>query len=218
VRSKQSQQSVEMPSEGRVDWYLPTLIVGMALAAFALGAATTIWLGMPTPGDALAQSAASLFHRSEISGPAGPSPTSAGQALTAQAPATAKPAGAAVGSATPPTASPTPGQPGVSDAASSGASAAGLASPAAQQVGDFSLQFGAFLDATNAKSVISQLAARGYSPASIDVADGYGQLWHYVRLGAFPDERVAALAASELLERTGVGAAIVRVSTANAGR
>ena len=207
-----------MPSWGRVDWYLLTLSVGIALAAFVLGSATTIWLGIPTPSAALVQGAASLFHRREISGPAGPSPTSTAQALAAQTPAPAKTTAAAVGSAAKPTASPAPSQRGVSDAASSEASAAGPTSPPAPQVGDFSLQFGAFLDAANAKSQMSQLAARGYSPASIEVADGYGQLWHYVRLGAFPDEHAAALAASDLLETTGIGAAIIRVPTTNAGR
>jgi hypothetical protein len=66
--------------------------------------------------------------------------------------------------------------------------------------------------------LVDQLAARGYSPAPIDAADGYGRTWHYVRLGAFGDERAAALAASDLLERAGIGAAVVRLSAANAGR
>jgi hypothetical protein len=52
----------------------------------------------------------------------------------------------------------------------------------------------------------------------IEAADGYGRTWHYVRLGAFADEHAAALAASDLLERAGIGAAVVRLSAANAGR
>jgi cell division septation protein DedD len=95
---------------------------------------------------------------------------------------------------------------------------AAAASPAAPQAGNFSLQLGAFLDQGKAKSVADQLAAQGYAPVAADAGDGYGRTWHYVRLGAFADERAAALAASDLLEQTGIGAAVVRVSTANAGR
>jgi SPOR domain len=65
--------------------------------------------------------------------------------------------------------------------------------------------------------VTEQLAARGYAPVSVDAADGYGRTWHYVRLGAFADERAAALAASDLFEQAGIGAVVVRVSAANAG-
>jgi hypothetical protein len=86
------------------------------------------------------------------------------------------------------------------------------------QAGNFTLQFGAFLDPAKAKSMADQLAARGYSLVAPDAADGYGRTWHYVRLGGFADERAAALAASDLLEQTGIGAAVVRVSTMNAER
>jgi cell division protein FtsN len=79
------------------------------------------------------------------------------------------------------------------------------------------LQFGAFLDQAKAKSAADQLAARGYAPVSVDAADGYGRTWHYVRLGAFADQRAAALVASDLLAQAGIGAAIVRVAAANAG-
>ena len=83
---------------------------------------------------------------------------------------------------------------------------------------NFTLQFGAFLDQAKAKSMTDQLAARGYALVAADAADGYGRTWHYVRLGGFADERAAALAASDLLEQTGIGAAVVRVSTTNAER
>ena len=98
------------------------------------------------------------------------SPAPAPKTSTAAAPAPAAPASLA------------------SEAGASEASASAPASPAAAPAGDFSLQFGAFLDAAKAKSLIGQLAARGYSPASVDVADGYGQIWHYVRFGGFADE------------------------------
>ncbi len=52
---------------------------------------------------------------------------------------------------------------------------------------------------------------------SINSPDGYGHVWHYVRLGVFADEHAAALSAFELLEQTGIGAAIVRGSAASAG-
>jgi cell division septation protein DedD len=206
-----------MPSAERVDWYLLTLIVGTALAAFVLGSATTIWLGLPTLGGALTPSTAGLPHRSEAIGPESSS-ANASQAPTPQTPAPAKTVAAAAESASQPATSPAPVQGTASEATSPGAPAAGSATPAAPPVGDFSLQFGAFLDAANAKSLIGQLGARGYSPVSIDVADGYGHIWHYIRLGAFPDEQAAGRAASEVLERTGIGAAIVRVSAANAGQ
>ena len=93
----------------------------------------------------------------------------------------------------------------------------GAANPAAGQAGTFSLQFGAFLDQAKAKSAAAELAARGYPPVAVDAADGYGRTWHYVRLGAFADERAATLAASDLLAQAGIGAAVVRVAAANAG-
>jgi cell division protein FtsN len=147
-----------------------------------------------------ASSAASAPGDTETSGPAGPA------AGTTQAPASgsAQPNSAAAVSAAQPGASP--------------ASAPGPASPGASPAGEFGLQLGAFLNAAKAKLLVDQLAARGYSPAPIDAADGYGRTWHYVRLGAFGDERAAALAASDLLERAGIGAAVVRLSAANAGR
>ena len=86
------------------------------------------------------------------------------------------------------------------------------------QAGNFTLQLGAFLDQAKAKSMADRLAARGYAPVAADAADGYGRIWHYVRLGGFADERAAALAESDLLEQTGIGAAVVRVSTTNAER
>jgi cell division septation protein DedD len=152
-----------------------------------------------------AGSPASAPGDTETSGPAGPA------ARAAQAPATQAPAS---GSAQPNSAAAvSAAQPGASPA-----SAPGPASPGASPAGEFGLQLGAFLNAAKAKLLVDQLTARGYSPAPIDAADGYGRTWHYVRLGAFGDERAAALAASDLLERAGIGAAVVRLSAANAGR
>lgn len=87
----------------------------------------------------------------------------------------------------------------------------------ASQAGEYSLQLGAFLEAAKAKSLTAELLARGYTPDSIDAADGYGRAWHYVRLGAFPDEQAADRAAADLLVRAGIGAAVIRSSAANAG-
>jgi cell division protein FtsN len=219
-----------MPREEGNDWYLPALIVGLALIAFLLGSATTMWLGTaPVPAvaraAALAQGAPSALGENrtpgQTTGSAG-SPEGPAQA-PAPAPGSTPPAAAetpAASAASPslaPAASAAP--PSSAPAASAAASSApGPASPVAPQSGDFSLQLGAFLDAAKAKSLADRLAARGYSPASIEAADGYGRTWHYVRLGAFADERAAALAASHLLERVGIGAAVVRLSAANAGR
>jgi cell division protein FtsN len=89
--------------------------------------------------------------------------------------------------------------------------------PPVSQGRNFSLQLGAFLDAADAKLLSGRLAAEGYVPVSTDVPDGYGHVWHYVRLGAFADEQAASLTASELLERTGIAPVIVRGSAASAG-
>jgi cell division septation protein DedD len=201
----------------RSGWYMPALIVGMAVATFLLGLATAMWLptaSLPVvvPGIASIQGRVGMIDENRTSGSAGsPEGPAQATAATVSAPGSAHPAvspaplsPAAVASPVPPAAVP--------------ASAPGQASPAAPKGADFSLQLGAFLDMTKAKSAADQLAARGYSPASTEAADGYGRTWHYVRLGAFNDERAAALAASDLFERAGIGAAVVRLSAANAGR
>jgi len=207
-----------MPRGEPTDWYLPVLIVGTALAAFLLGSATTIWLGMaPLPAlarsAALPQGATNVLGENQTTG----SPAGRAQMPAAQppAPGSAQPAEAAAASAapTPPATAASSAQP-----VASPASAPGAVSAAIPQGSDFSLQLGAFLDAAKAKSLTERLAARGYSPTSIEAADGYGRTWHYVRLGAFADEVAAALAASDLLERAGIGAVVVRLSAANAGR
>jgi cell division protein FtsN len=202
-------------------WYMPALIVGMAVATFLLGLATAMWLptaSLPVvvPGTALIQGRAGMLDENRTSGSAGsPEGPAQATAATVSAPGSAQPAKTA-------TVSPAPLPPAaVASAvppAAVQASAPGPASPAAPKGADFSLQLGAFLDMAKAKSVADQLAARGYSPTSTEAADGYGRTWHYVRLGAFNDERAAALAASDLFERAGIGAAVVRLSAANAGR
>jgi cell division septation protein DedD len=179
--------------------------------------------GSAQPGEAAAASAAqptgsptSASGGNQTTGPGG-SPAGRAQMPAAQppAPGSAQPAEAAAASAapTPPATAASSAQP-----VASPATAPGAVSAAIPQGSDFSLQLGAFLDAAKAKSLTDRLAARGYSPTSIEAADGYGRTWHYVRLGAFADEGAAALAASDLLERAGIGAAVVRLSTANAGR
>jgi len=178
------------------DWRLPVLIVGMALAAFFLGSTTTIWLSaklMPslTRAAASAQGTVNTVVASQPAGSgSGEQPPAGKAASVAQKPV-------------------------------SPVSAPAAASPAAPQPSSYSLQLGAFLDAAKAKLLADQradpLAARGYSPALIDGADGSGRTWHYVRFGVFPDERTAALAASDLLEKAGIGSVVVRASSANAG-
>ena len=195
------------------DWRLPVLIVGMALAAFFLGSTTTIWLSaklMPSLTRAAA-SAQGTVNTVVASQPAG---SAVDSAQSTAVPATA--AGSGSGE-----------QPPAGKAASvaqkpvSPVSAPAATSPAAPQPSSYSLQLGAFLDAAKAKLLADQradpLAARGYSPALIDGADGSGRTWHYVRFGVFPDERTAALAASDLLEKAGIGSVVVRASSANAG-
>jgi cell division septation protein DedD len=208
--------------------YLLTLMAGTAVVTFALGAAVAMWLAITPPtGAASAPTVTSLLKPSPAGAGSPANVVPAPSPPVALEPVLAKAAAAAAGSAVLTAASPAPAPatpappaatPVASEARGSEASAPAPASPAAVQAGDFSLQFGAFLDAAKAKALIGQLAARGYSPASVDAADGYGQMWHYVRFGGFADERAAALVASDLQQRTGIGAAIVRVSTANAER
>ena len=217
-----------MPSAGRSNLYLVTLITGTALATFALGAVVAMWLGItPELAAALAPTVTSLVKRSPSNAgspanvvPAASPPVPVKTAAISAGSGVLAAASPAPAPKTSTAAAPAPAAPAslASEAGAREASASTPASPAAAQAGDFSLQFGAFLDAAKAKSLIGQLAAQGYSPASIDVADGYGQMWHYVRFGGFADEHAAALAASDLLQRTGIGVAIVRISTANAGR
>jgi hypothetical protein len=63
-----------------------------------------------------------------------------------------------------------------------------------------------------------QVADRGHTPIAIDATDSYGHSWHYVRLGVFTDERAAALASQDLLERAGIGSTVVRLFATTAGR
>lgn len=200
------------------EWYPPALIVGTALAMFLLGLAIAMRLLVIPPTavagpTALAQGGAGVRGAQQMAvptgSPAGPAQPSTAQATTSGA---SRPAETAAASSSPP--APTAA---ASSSPSSPASAPASASPAAPQTGNFSLQFGAFLDQAKAKSAADQLAARGYAPVAVDAADGYGRTWHYVRLGAFADARAAVLAASDLLEQAGIGAAVVRVSAANAG-
>jgi cell division protein FtsN len=214
-----------MPKGDRSDWYLPALIVGTALAAFLLGSATMMWLGsalLPVAAHGAASARApsnELAKNQTTAQTTGPSGASAGPTQTPAAqtagPGSPQPAEAAAASAAPPHAAATAS---ATQPAAAPASAPGPASPPAPQGGNFALQLGAFLDAAKAKSLADQLAVRGYSPASVDAADGYGRTWHYVRVGAFGDEHAAAQAASDLLERAGIGAAVVRLPGANAGR
>lgn len=209
-----------MLKRGWSDWYFPALIVGLALAAFFLGSATTIWLGTVSlsstlRGAALAQGVPAAPSGNQTTGPADP-PPSAAQTPATQTPAIgpaqkiglAQPAAAAAAAQS---------APAVAISAASPASAPGPTSGAASQAGQYSLQLGAFLDATKAKSVADQLAARAYTPIAIDAADGFGRTWHYVRLGAYRDEDAAARA-SDLLARAGIGAAVVRPAAAHAER
>jgi cell division septation protein DedD len=243
-----------MPSEGPVDWYWLTLVVGTAVVAFGLGSASTMWWFASTaPNAALGQYGVVLAG----GGPA-PMGLAAGAGLgTAErsSPAAAQIAGsvglaapAVPPNALPPTArpdsatgpapfiaaAPNPGQAGTAAGSGTGQAVSSAAAPAggrsanmpqvpdpavppATQGGNFSLQLGAFLDAANAKLLSGRLAAEGYAPMSIDAPDGYGHVWHYVRLGGFADERTASLTASEILERTGIAAIIVRGSATRAG-
>jgi cell division septation protein DedD len=209
-----------MPGWEHSHWYPPALIIGTALAMFLLGSVTAMWfLATPLPtlvGPTASAQGATASGREQqmtslVGSPASPAAGSTGQRTTSGSPRPAATVSSSPAAAAPAAAaSPAP-------SADSPASAPGSAAPAASQNGNFSLQLGAFLDEAKAKSLADQLTARGYAPVSVDAADGYGRTWHYVRLGAFADERAAALGASDLLEQAGIGAAIVRVSAANAG-
>jgi cell division septation protein DedD len=229
-----------MPGREHSDWYPPALILGTALATFLLGSATAMWLfTKPLPAvvvpTALAQGGAAAPGGPQMvlqpglpPGP-GEQSTAQGAAAGASRPAetvglsssSAAPAAAASSSPETAAASSAPAAPtaeaSTSPSAAPAVSADGSASPAAPQAGNFSLQFGAFLDQAKSKSAAAQIAARGYAPVSVDAADGYGRTWHFVRLGAFADEHAAALAASDLLAQAGIGAAIVRIAAANGG-
>lgn len=208
-----------MPSDGRTDWYLGGLVVGTALVSFLLGATATLWLGLAAaPGAAAAQMAAAPMAGSSARTTAAPAPN---EAVPGRQPPTRSASGARAASAAAPAAIPAPadtaGPPVTAAPAGSAAAAAATADGTATPAGDFGLQFGAFLDSANAKSLLNQLTARGYKAASVEVPDGDGQIWHYIRLGGFADERTAAAAASAMLYQTGIGAAVIRLSAANAG-
>jgi DedD protein len=206
-----------MPGREHSDWYPLALIVATALVTFALGSAIAVWLvAAPLPVIAEPKAAIPDIARArsdhETSGtaasPGGPAQASPPQTTSGPTPSAATASGA------PP--SPT-AKPSTSPSAAAAAANSGATSPAGPQGGNFSLQLGAFLDETKAKSLVAQVATQGYAPVSVAAADGYGRTWHYVRLGAFADERAAAVAASDLLVRAGIGAAVVRVSATNAG-
>lgn len=204
----------------RSNWYLSALLLGTAVATFLLGLATAMWLATASlpavvPDTASTQGRAGTFEGENRTSGSASSPEGPAQAMaaTASAPGSPRPAKAATVPAPQPPAAAANAPP---SSASAAPPAAG--SPAAAQAGNFTLQFGAFLDQAKAKSMTDQLAARGYALVAADAADGYGRTWHYVRLGGFADERAAALAESDLLEQTGIGAAVVRVSTTNAER
>ena len=193
---------------------MPVLIVGSALAAFLLGVVVTMWLGTvplsaTLPVASLAQVASNVPAEKQTTLPDGTLPNSAqAHATPPAAPEPTQPA-----AETP--VRPSPNVTGSAATPTSAPSAA--ANPAASQAGEYSLQLGAFLDAAKAKSLAAELLARGYTPDSIDAADGYGRAWHYVRLGAFPDEGAANRAAADLLVRAGIGGAIIRSSAAHVG-
>jgi cell division septation protein DedD len=202
-----------MPEVQWSDWRLPAMIVGTALVALLLGSAVTIWLGTkPLPAiagaDPPAQATAGAVGASQSTG----LPWSAGN--SAQTP-TAQAAAGGVGSGAQ-TAGSTAGS--VAQRPVSPVPAPSSAGAAATQSGSYSLQLGAFLDAVKAKLLADQIAARGYTPIAIDAADRYGRTWHYVRLGAFADERAASLGSADLLGRAGIGSVVVRLSAADAGR
>jgi cell division septation protein DedD len=201
------------------DWRFPVLIIGVALAAFLLGSAITIWLGTK-PVASIAQAA--LLPSGAMSRVGSGQAASPGQVTSpgqASSPAASPPAAQATASksasAAPPAAK--AAAPAAQPAVPPPASAPGPVGAAAAPPGSYSLQLGAFLDAAKAKSLTDQLAAQGYATASIDALDGYGRTWHYIRFGAFRDESNAALAASDLLEKAGIASVVVRASPANAG-
>lgn len=207
-----------MPGREHSDWYPLALIVATALVMFVLGSVTAVWL-VTAPATVIADPKISLQG---LTGRAR-NPQTAGGAAASLSPERTSPTQQTASSAATAAASAggTPRQSPLTAAKSSAATAAGSAagavSPAAPQGGNFSLQLGAFLDEAKAKSLAAQLATQGYTPVSLAAGDGYGRTWHYVRLGAFADERAAAVAASDLLVQAGIGAAVVRVSAANAG-
>lgn len=221
-----------MPSDGRTDWYLGGLVVGTALVFFLLGATATLWLGPAAPSHDTAirtaagpPAASSVRKAAALAANTGaPGRRSSSRvAPVARATPAAAPAPAAPPAAIPATADATaPGAPAAAPPATaaptdSAPAAAATADGTSAPAGDFGLQFGAFLDPANATSLLNQLAVRGYRATSVEVPDGDGQIWHYVRLGGFADERTAAAAASAMLYQAGIGAAVIRLSAANAG-
>jgi cell division protein FtsN len=189
------------------------LIVGSALAAFLLGVVVTMWLGTGSlsatpPASPQAEVGSNTPAENRTSLPGGTLPNSA------QAQATQP---AVSGPAQPTAATPVRSSPTVTDSAAASASVPSAAKPSVSRVGEFSLQLGAFLDAAKAKSLAAELLARGYTSDAIDAPDGYGRAWHYLRLGAFPDEEAADRAAADLLLRAGIGATVIRSSAASAG-
>jgi DedD protein len=205
-----------MPGREHSDWYPLALIVATALVMFALGSAIALWL-VATPLPVVAEPKVSIpgmagAHSRQKTGGTAAAPLGVAQATSQPTASGPTPSAATVHGAPPPaTAKPS------TSASAATAAASGAASPAASQAGNFSLQLGAFLDEAKAKSLAAQVATQGYAPISVAAADGFGRTWHYVRLGAFANARAAAVAASDLLVQAGIGAAVVRVSAANAG-
>jgi len=124
-----------MPRGEPTDWYLPVLIVGTALAAFLLGSATTIWLGMaPLPAlarsAALPQGATNVLGENQTTG----SPAGRAQMPAAQppAPGSAQPGEAAAASAAQPTGSPASASGGNQTTGPGGSRAGRAQMPAAQ--------------------------------------------------------------------------------------
>lgn len=205
-----------MPGREHSDWYTLALIVATALAMFVLGSVTAVWL-VAAPAPDIAQAKLSFQDLAGRAGGKEAAGTTARPSSAARVSPQPETTPSAATSAATAGVSPRQSAAAKSSAPAAAASAAGAASPAAPQGGNFSLQLGAFLDEAKAKSLAAQLATQGYAPVSLAAADGYGRTWHYVRLGAFADERAAAGAASDLLVQAGIGAAVVRVSAANAG-
>jgi cell division septation protein DedD len=64
-----------------------------------------------------------------------------------------------------------------------------------------SVQVGAFLQAENARQLVSRLTARGVSAYILEARDAQGRSWTTVRIGDFPSRQAALSHAEEFARR-----------------
>lgn len=72
----------------------------------------------------------------------------------------------------------------------------------------FSIQVGVFSNQTNAQQMISTMQAKGYPAHLLTAADGDGQEWYAVRIGAYPDSAKAGQVAAQFKDQENVNATV----------